>query len=207
MAESGQLGKESTCKPSGRPQAYGDTEIDLHDLIFTIWKHKSVTIGIFLIFMSLMSVYLQTVPPRYSAQALLIIEPEKYTPPALKDMLQNQPINFTVVINESEVLKSKKLARQVMRRLGMIEEKEIPDISESETSPQDRGFSDFRTLKIHEYEYIPEEATNPEVNNAVAGFLKKLTVRPLPGSFIIQITYTSKDPELSALVANTLANV
>ncbi len=186
-----------------KPPVQQDSELDIRRFIFVLWRHSPVTLGLFLIFMSLALIFLSTTENRYTARSLLILEPINYTTPELSELLQNLPIDSSMVLNEIEVIKSRMLIRRVIRKLGLYGNAGAANIRTSEENTKYQG---FRSLKMHEYEELPEDILSPEMNAAVDSFLKHLSIRPIPGAFVIQISFTSENKNLASQAVNILTD-
>jgi capsular exopolysaccharide synthesis family protein len=190
-------------------------DLDLKNLVLIVWRYKSVTIGIFLIIISITAIYLHAATPVYSAAGKIIIKGDSHYSSDLNNLYKNSNISSGTVLSEVEVLKSRTLAAKVIKKLGMMavpEAKPGPEKTsnfsrekEKAASGAERKFMPYRSLKMEEYEKLPEEVKDTALARAIDNFLHELSVRPVPGSYVIHLEYASHDPERAALVVNTLA--
>lgn len=194
-----------------------DDEIDLRELWQIVSRRKGTIISLaFLIFIivSLLTL-LQT--PVYRSSATIQVNPEdsgqvlqydvatQGTSPALtKDFYQTQ----------YELLKSKSLARDVIDELALesyLKGDELVKPFWQESADEGKSWlkSMISSLTVgSENENLLSEKTTlselalPPLENL---FLENLTVQPVKNSRIVTVHYDSTDPQLSTLIANTLA--
>ena len=168
---------------------FDELDVDLRRLLMLLWRRKWMVILIMAV--ALVSAFFITsmLPNRYTANALVLIENESINRSSidLQDFMSNVRLDSTLVLSEVEVIKSHDLAATVLKKLSML-----PDVGDS---------GSFKTLSIDNV----NTNDNVSVGN-VSAFLRSVKVKPVPGSFVIQVEYTANDPEYAALVVNTIVD-
>lgn len=195
-----------------------DLEIDLRNFLLVLWRRKFLIFFIMLICVGAVFYFVNSVQPRYTAKALVIIENRTDPGPELRALISNMRIDTTLILGEAEVLKSRTLARKVIDRLDLMNDPEfnprlriqkenrIANIfgSISEEIPQ----KPFKTFSVYKQEMAgaPPEVTDQDVGIVVDRFLKNIYARPIPGSFVLQVEFTSEDASKAALIANAIVD-
>jgi capsular exopolysaccharide synthesis family protein len=127
--------------------------------------------------------------PVYQATARVEFQPE--TPPvmSLNDLSSGEASysEDATLQTQLEVLKSENLARWTVEQLG------LGDKAEFAAAGGGNGHS-------------PETSLTAAENVLIQAFREHLLVQLLPGSRIIEVTFESTDPQLTARVANALVN-
>ncbi len=162
-----------------------------HSLMSVLWRRKFMIFAVMLgaVFATLLSFHF--IPPHYKAQTLILLEQSSST-----------------LETEVAFMQSPAIARKVIDALNLADDPEFnPPKSKTRPVPQDTT-SDFKSLEIHapQLKNLPPELINPETGRIIARFLTRLRVRPIPGSAVLKIEFTSKSPEKAALLANNVAN-
>lgn len=190
-------------------------DIDVRDLFLMLWRRRLVILGMILIGISVTAIVLNYVAPQYTARTLVLIETNAGAnyPAELKLLFSNLRPDTSVVLSEIEVLRSRTMGRRIVDRLNLVTDPEFNprfhvslgdklDVVEKKLPPPLDKPPYQETLKE-----VPPEIYDRDIALAVSRFLDRLTVKNLPGSFVIQIEFTSIDPEKASLIANTMADV
>ena len=142
--------------------------------------------------------YLIAVAPKYTASAVILVDPRSQRVLATEAVLPGIGQDVAAVESQVEILNSNGLARRVVDKLKL----------DSDPEYSSQGF----LSKIYE-RINPEKAAWTHDNNAVkdhnkvvGNFEQKLDVRRRGLTYILEIAFTSKDAEKSALIANEIAD-
>lgn len=211
--------KEQTRQPSTAQNRRDGEEvfIDIRAIFLMLWRRKYVIFSMVLIGVSLAFIAVTSIEERYQARALVLVEGsanKQQIPTELKLYIDNlRRIDSSLVLNEIEVIRSRSMAKKVIERLELITDPEFNTIyreSLQKYAPEllDQP-SSFKTLNVYQNEMdnVPSGLVDYQINNTVTTFLRNLDVRTIPGSFAIQIQFSSKNPAKSALIANTIADM
>jgi uncharacterized protein involved in exopolysaccharide biosynthesis len=143
--------------------------------------------------------FVNLVSPRYTGEAKVLLESREsfYTRPG-QDREERPLIDEQAVASQVQVVLSRDLAREAVSRLGLV--------GNPEFDPLVNGIGPVRRLMIlfglasNPYDYAPEE-------RVLDNFYDRLLVYPAGRSRVLTIEFRSKDPELAARAANTVAEL
>ena len=174
------------------------TEMDLR-AIGTALTRRSGTI-VFVTLLALVGIvaFVTLVTPRYTAETQLLLENQEtfFTRP---DRVNLQPdfasqLDPEAVASQVQLIGSRDIARRAIKELGLEGDSEFDADSDSPLK---------RLLVLVGLASDPSRDTVD--NRIVTKFLDKLTVYSPPKTRVISIQFTSRDPDLAARAANTIA--
>jgi capsular exopolysaccharide synthesis family protein len=194
-----------------------DLEIDLRNFLLMLWRRKLLILAVMIVSLALVFVFVNMVQPRYSAKALIMIENRSDPGPELRALISSMRVDTTLILSEAEVLKSRELAADVIERLDLMNDPEFnprlrPENSGGISSLLSEQKSDaenarFKALSVYDQDRETSlKVISGENGFVVDRFLRNIYARPIPGSFVLQIEYTSEDPKKAALIANTIVD-
>lgn len=144
--------------------------------------------------------FVQLVTPRYTGEAKILLESRDtfYTRPT-GDRAEPVPlIDEQAVASQVQVILSRDLAREAIRRLGLVGNEEFDPLAE--------GLSPIKQLLVMLGLIKDPLAREPE-ERVLDTYLEHLSVYPAGKSRVVAIEFRSKNPELAARGANTVAEV
>lgn len=145
-------------------------------------------------------VFVQIVTPRYTGEAKVLLESRDpaFARTAAERVDQVQPIDEQAVASQVQVAMSRDLARQAIRSLKLV--------GNPEFDPEAEGSSAIRrTLMMLGLASAPMDRS-PE-DRVLDNYLDRLLVYPVGKSRILAVEFRSRDPELAARGANTVADL
>ena len=151
-------------------------KIDSISVLDMIYRRRYLALAIFALSLALAVFYLTVTPPQYTARSLVIIEAQ--------DAGADMPMTVGSAV---QIMRSSSLHGRVFETLSLMDDPEF--VRSIEESRQD----------FH-------QGAQGISADLLDRFAKKLEVEALEGSAIIQLEYTSLDPQKSALIANTIAD-
>jgi len=186
-----------------------DSEIQLQDYWRVIRKRGWMIAAFFVGVVLVAGVGLLLTTPAYTAKATLLIE--RHTPQVLdmKELLTESLIGtdeYDYYKTQFEVLKSRSLAAQVIKGQGL----EQVLASEEEKSLSERFVGPVVAWIKH---FLPKDTrisvgnplgVDPELMDTYVN--EKLEIAPIARTRLVEVGYSSHDPELSARVANAHAH-
>ncbi|MCK6418589.1 MAG: polysaccharide biosynthesis tyrosine autokinase [Alphaproteobacteria bacterium] len=200
-------------------------EADIRSLLLMLWRRKLFIIGTVFMGLALMAIAITFITPRYTARALILIESNNNQPYAkeLQLVLGGAQFDTTLILGEIEVLRSRTMARQLIERLDLMNDPEFnsripfsqpdnPEKKQEQKPSKAEGkreiLGSFKQLSVYsaEIDSLPPEVIDRQIAEVVTQFLDNLNVRAIPGSFAIQVEYTSSDPNKAALIANAVVD-
>lgn len=144
--------------------------------------------------------FVSIVPPRYTGEAKLILESRDsfYTRPT-QDRVEQQPqIDEQAVASQVQVVMSRDLARDAIKQLGLVGNPEFDPLA-GEIGPVRRLMILLGVAK--------DPLDGPAEDRILESYYEHLLVYPVGKSRIVAIEFRSKDPELAAKGANTVAEL
>ncbi len=207
---------EKSLSPSFSFPGINDIEIDLRQVLLTIWRRKAVILVCVFLITTLAALVVFQLTPRYTASAKVMLDTRRNQVVDIGAVLSGLSANDATVMSEVEILKSRSLMERLVKQLGLIDDPEFNDKLRPEG---------FIAGILNPMNWIPESWYNTivgaspdqgltedekavriksEVVNAVT---KRFSIQPIRRSYVINLSFTSEDPRMAALVTNTLADL
>ena len=178
---------------SPRPNAGGPPAPQADLLLFTLWtlkKRKWTVLGFFLLVVLLVAAASFVMKPKYEAVARIVFNRENANPLGFKNMGEESPQDdeYSVSLDtQLQVLQSDTLGLQVIQELHLNRRPEFTG----------RGAAEAATNDI-------SELSTRQRQKLLRSFRNGLSVSKEKNTRVIEIRYKSKDPKLSADVANAV---
>lgn len=212
--------------PIERPQ---DTDAPLRHALNTIWRRKWIVIATVVVALTLATLIVFQLTPRYSATAQILVETRQMNVLNIQAVVPGLGADYQTNETEAAVLRSRELAKKVVSILNLTANPVFnPELRPRKPGLLTRLFGDFSltdtalgvlpdfiTAPIEEARQKRREAEarlTPERRAALTRewvvdyFLASLTVTASERSRAIRLDFTSQDPELAAQVVNSLAD-
>ncbi|MBE0427991.1 MAG: polysaccharide biosynthesis tyrosine autokinase [Nitrospirae bacterium] len=172
-----------------------EEEVHLRDYINVIIRRKWILITFLVAVVTTVTIGTFMMSPQYKSIITIKIEKENPNILAFKDVMGLERAEEDYYQTQYKVIKSRNLAKRVIRSLRLYSHPEfIQDRNEKETG-----------------DVVPALARqdNPLTDKNISSglidsFLKKVDVSPLQKSRLVNVSFISYDPELSANVANAI---
>ena len=195
-------------KPSDRPSspAYPDAGAAgaetpgelLSALVGFIKRQYPVIIFIAAIIFVIGVVYRVSTPPSYTAQGTMVIDTRKVQL-FQQSMLGDMGIDAATVESQVEILRSENISLAVIKDLRLTEDPEF-------VSPNDGLVSSIMRLVGGVFESETPSSQFELTRNAMRTFQNQLSIRRVALTYVIQIGFTSRNPERAAQVANAVVD-
>ena len=200
---------------ASRPEIIQVDEFNVRDLIERISRRKGLILGTVVAITAVTAVTLFLMTPRYSAEALIRIEPQNTNVLDLKSVMAGLASDTQAIESEIEVMKSRELAKRAIRRLQLDQAPEFNEALRPKSfvdklsTPTDWLPASWRRAI---FDVVPSEPASEssganDDTKIVNEFLDRINVSVKGQSRVISIAATSEDAALSASMANTLANL
>lgn len=200
-----------TLAPSPKVDDLGRSD-ELHQLIATFRRRSGILIAVASVILAVVVLVTFQQTPRYTATASVMIDTRKHQVSDIQDVLSGLPADSSVVDTEVEVLKSRALAERVVidekldqdpefngslrPHQGLMAIVKAPFVAVaglfSSHSPQSATASDLKATKIHEA--------------VVDGVLSRLKIHRLGLTYVIDVSFESKNAAKAAVIANAFAS-
>ena len=164
------------------PAGHNAEETDLFDIVRAQWR---LIAAIVVVAMIVGAAVLSQLTPLYTANAEMVIEPQRPTLPALEDILPGIGTDEQSIVTEVAVLTSGILLDSVIDRLDLVSDPEFSSVAES-----------------------PGAVKNADSLRALTRntLLNQLEVAQVGDSRVISIIVTSESGEKAATIANVLVD-
>lgn len=186
-------------------------EIHLTDYIKVLYKRRWMALAVFLVIVGSVTARTFTATPIYQASATLLIEADNPNFVSFKEVIDEQQAKADYYQTQYNILKSRSLARKTMEELGLFQSATFsasapPKVSRFSASIRwvEQLFGREATPKPNEIAGADETMAQ---SRAIDGFLGGLEVLPIRNSRLVEIKYSSPDPEPATKIVNTLAKV
>jgi uncharacterized protein involved in exopolysaccharide biosynthesis len=177
-------------------------DTDRYRLTFTLryllgigFRHQRLVVFSFVLIVAAVFVFVLLRPPQYEARMKILVKRERADPLVSPDASSQQSVWLGIseeeLNSEVELLKSRDLLAQVVVAMRLQER--------NDTTIGQR-------LKKAMWKHAKPPEPERRVASAAQGIARQLQVQPLRKSAVIEVTYASQDPKLSADVLTALAD-
>jgi succinoglycan biosynthesis transport protein ExoP len=167
-------------------------DVGLRELVNLIWRRKLLIAAVSAGFTLLTAVVLYNIQPRYTAEALVLIDSRAVNVVHLDTAVAALPRDAEAVKSEMEIIASRGLAERVISELDLHHVEEFGGGLDA-VSVADP------TTRFDELDAVTRSVI---INRFLAG----LAVSQRGGSRVVAVEYTSVDPDRSAVIANAVAD-
>lgn len=174
-------------------------ELELRALGRSLWYRRWHILAPAIIMALLTFIAVNTLSPRYRSEARILIEGREniFLRPEADKTFDRSLVDEEAIASQVQVILSRDLARQVIRQLKLGERSEFDPVLSGMSIPS--ILLGLVGLARDPLRMTPEE-------RVLEAYFAKLTVAPVDRSRVIAISFESSDPELSARVANAVAD-
>ena len=191
-----------------------EDSISIGNILHVFWLRRRMFIAVFSLVLILGIVILFQLVPQYTADTKILVGIAKAKVVDVEAVLKGDINTDSAVKSEVEVLSSRELIKKVVKKLNLtsIEEfnPELKQLNKKE-SIVDFKISDWLPEEFKQAmdkpgpELTEEERKEKQITIATNIYISNLTVAPVKGSQVIQVTFKSTDPKLAAQIANAHA--
>ncbi len=174
--------------------------VELRELLRLLWRRRWLIGGAMLVCIGITVLALTQITPRYTAEAQVMVDPRQANVVDIEQVLSGLPANAETIQSEIQVILSRNLAARVVEQLKLVDNPEFNPAGHRGLLSWLPGTDTAETAGT-------ASAAQMRTNRIIDAFLKRLEVRVVGRSRVITISFVSSDPALSALVANTVAEL
>ncbi|MBF0307396.1 MAG: hypothetical protein HQL41_17315, partial [Alphaproteobacteria bacterium] len=190
-----------------------------------VWRRKMALLGLVALALTMAFLYLRQVTPLYTATATVMIETRRTQVAPIAEVLGGLSSNQFVVEGEVEVIRSRALAEQVIDRLHLLQHPHFnPDLAPPRgpgplamLNPLNWLPSDWRSAMSEAASNArrdselpmpvePEIKEDPVKARAARILMASLVTQNSRMSPVVDINVTAPSPQLSAAIANAIAD-
>jgi polysaccharide biosynthesis transport protein len=194
-------------RPAVEPAALGSDVASPQELyasyIAFARRQFPVILFVILLTLGLATVYIFTTPPRYTGEAVLIIDTHQSHLFQQQNSLNvDMPVDTAMVDSQVEILKSENIALSVIKDLHLIDEPEFVGPGGGLIGAVFGLVSSVTSLFSSDEPSSEFELTR----RALQRFQDRLTIKRVGLTYVITIDYESLSPERAAQIANAVAD-
>jgi polysaccharide biosynthesis transport protein len=142
--------------------------------------------------------YNYTTRPRYQASARILIERSSPKVLPTKELIDS---NVQDLQTEYELLRGRNLSERVVETLQLQKSQELA------TGPLMSPWERFQRRFLGKAPTPPVDSQGLPLSPAAAALRSRISVEPLPGGRLVNLSFSAYEPALAAKVANTLAEL
>ncbi|WP_027665337.1 GumC family protein [Rhizobium leguminosarum] len=177
-----------------------DVDIDLGQLVRAVWARRLRILAITLVGAGVAFAGAKIMSPQYRSETRILIEPRA---PAFASTQQANDASAGPLMDELNIASQVQLLQSADLLKKVINDLKLYNLPEFDDAASGSAMSSI-LVKLH-LKKNPLE--NPPEERVIDAFVERLQVYQVPGSRVIGITFTSKDPKLAAAIPNAMANV
>lgn len=166
-----------------------------------------------LVFTAACAVFVMSLTPMYVASASLLIEADKTKLLSIEEVYGLDSNRKEYFQTQYEILRSRHIAERVVDKLDLSNH---PSFQPSEAGMVARGAEQIKQWlrntvpflpQVEHVEYTAEQVAAAKRGAAISRVRRSLTITPVKNTQVVTISFESASPQLSATVANTVADV
>lgn len=175
--------------------------------VFSFLRRNALVIGASMVVgITLGGIYLLKVQPKYQATTRLVMDPEQGRVISQDVSSGTVIIEAAEIASQVEIVKSEAIALDVIRRLDLVNDPELVNTSSFRSIVMGLLASTADTISGATQDDGATALSEEEQLRRVMGrFLSRVTVQRVGQSYVLQIGYSSNDPQKAAKAANALA--
>ncbi|MEQ9350560.1 MAG: exopolysaccharide transport family protein, partial [Alphaproteobacteria bacterium] len=196
--------------------------VDLRWVLSVLRRRKVMIVAVAILLSTFGLVFINQITPLYRASATVVIEGSRQNVINIQEVTQGIVPDFFTGETEAAIIASRDLARRAVARLDLVNN----PLFNPTLRPPEVGLVDglvggirawLRGLLVAPFgeDTTPEKAaalaleeSDEDILERVTGaYMGGLSVVPVPRSRLISVSYTSTDPRMAALAANTTAQL
>ncbi|NKL05286.1 GumC family protein [Rhizobium leguminosarum] len=177
-----------------------DVDIDLGQLVRAVWARRLRILAITLVGAGVAFAGAKIMSPQYRSETRILIEPRA---PAFASTQQANDSSAGPLMDELNIASQVQLLQSADLLKKVINDLKLYNLPEFDDAASGSAMSSI-LVKLH-LKKNPLE--NPPEERVIDAFVERLQVYQVPGSRVIGINFTSKDPKLAAAIPNAMANV
>ncbi|WP_434733829.1 Wzz/FepE/Etk N-terminal domain-containing protein [Rhizobium sp. YTUHZ044] len=177
-----------------------DVDIDLGQLVRAVWARRLRILTITLAAVGVAFAGAKIISPQYRSETRILIEPRA---PAFASTQQANEAGGGPLMDELNIASQVQLLQSADLLKKVINDLKLYNLPEFDDAANGSAMSSI-LVNLH-LKKNPME--NPPEERVIDAFVERLQVYQVPGSRVIGINFTSKDPKLAAAIPNAMANV
>lgn len=200
-------------RPKSKPpaSAYFDQN-EIREAARKVWRRKRLIAGVAGILTVMSALIVLQIHPLYKAAAMIMVDPRDTRVVDVEAVVGSAARDTEQVLSEVEVVTSRQLISKLVDKLDLLRNPEFnltlkPRSFLSVVNPFQLIPKEWVRGSKSKLMLTPEEQQAKERSDTIDNIIRGLTVTPKARARVIAIEFKSEDPEVSAKVVNTLADL
>jgi polysaccharide biosynthesis transport protein len=156
------------------------------------------------------------IAPKYTAHATLLIEEKEKKAVSFENVVGLDALKNEYYQTQYEILRSNQIAEKVIKQLGLNNNKEFNSFLGADSQPKSvlervaevpfiGELSFVKDLLEKKAQSVDEDKRKEEIRQSVLfSFKDRLKINPIKNTQLVEISFTSENPQLAANVANAV---
>jgi len=202
--------------------AESENVISLPRVIRAVRRRLGLMAAVFVLVFAAVAIHSSQLTPSFTATSRVIANSRSQNVVDIGAVLSGIPQNTAVLDTEAEILKSRSIIEKLVKRLDLVRNPEFNSslVPPSEMDRRIDGVKSFvrglMPFGRNEAKALPppvpgsREALADEralLDSVIDSVSSRINVNRLSTTYIIEVSATSQDPKMAALIANTLSEV
>jgi len=187
-----------------------DENVDLREYLYILSKYKWGILGLTFVVTLLSAMYVYSLEPVYRATSSLLIEYEKENVISIEEVYGLPGYYYEYLQTQIEILKSRDLAKRVVKRLDLASRSDFNKAGKKPT-PTMLNWKNWFPVEWFPEKKPKEVSLSMDEKSRITSLANQimgmLNVQFVADSQIVKINYDTKNPNLAAQMANTLAEI
>jgi capsular exopolysaccharide synthesis family protein len=195
--------------PNRQPQIEDNDEINLAEVLGTLWRGKLIILAVAFLAVLLAGYYaFVSAIPVYTATSSVALESRQEQIVDIESVMTGLGGDQATINTEVEVFKSRELIGRLVDELNLTADPEF----NAQLRPEPKfsvgqAISWVVTLIRGEREPLPPPSPAQIRDSVVSEVLNRIVITNIRQSYVFRITVTTQDPAKSSLIANRLAEL
>lgn len=203
---------------SGYYPGYEPGLIDLAEFLRIFQRRAGLLLGTICILMVVATLAVHQLSPRYTASTKVLIDPKKPQVVDIESVVSSLTYDNQTVESEIAVIQSRTLIGEVIDELGLYRHPEFNPALRAQMAEEKEPLIDWNKVvprawverifpKKEQAPPDPEKQARHERTRVINAVAAAISVKPVGRSRVVDIAFSSGDPELAADVVNALARL
>ncbi|MCB9999428.1 MAG: GumC family protein [Methylobacteriaceae bacterium] len=190
---------ESPAQGQGPHRTTDDAEIDLGGIGHALWANRKWVAGAAIVALCASTAFVNIVKPRYTAETRVLLELQSSFMPGEDSKTESAgTLDPEAVGSQIQLVTSRDVARRAIKQIGLL--------GNSEFDPMSSGMGALsRILVLLGLKRDPSQMS-PE-DRVFENYYEKLQVFSPTKTRVLNIEFSSRDPDLAAKAANSIAGI
>lgn len=198
-------------------QLFDNDTIDFSHYVQTILRYIWRILGLTFFLTLLTALLVFSTSPTYTANVSLLIEAEQANILSIEEVYGLDSSRKEYFETQYEILRSRRIAERVVDKLSLHENYYFDsDVAKANKSIFKRSIENVKSTIKSALPFLPQEEdvqlSNEEILQAKKAYATRLlmertSVKPVRNTQVVEVFVDSPNPELSALLANTIADI